>query len=97
MDYFPKKRPDIVLSDAAVQISGNPSVDMPRTLNLLECVLQAAACLPGGHHCLLKTFQGAGLDECLHNAKHLYATIRFIKPGASRASSREVYVLAQRA
>lgn len=94
--FFHEHRPDIVLSDMAPQWSGNSSLDLPRALDLLQRVFVIALrSLPANHYCLLKTFQGGGLDDSLKNAKQRFASIKMIKPAASSSSSPEVYVLAR--
>lgn len=95
---FPRQRPDLILSDASPQFSGQPSVDIPRALELLRCALDTAlACLPPERYCLVKTFQGGGLNELLKEAGRGFARLRLLKPEASSSSSREVYVLAKTA
>ncbi len=42
-----------------------------------------------------KLFQGAGSDAWLADVRKLFATVRIVKPKASREESREVYVVAQ--
>ena len=42
-----------------------------------------------------KLFQGAGSDQWLADVRKLFATVRIVKPKASREESREVYVVAQ--
>ena len=97
MEIFPRQRPDILLSDMSPQLSGNASLDIPRALDLLQCALAIAAhCLAANRYCLLKTFHGSGLDECLKRAtSKRFSIVRLIKPKASSPSSREVYVLAR--
>jgi 23S rRNA (uridine2552-2'-O)-methyltransferase len=44
---------------------------------------------------LLKMFQGAGFDELLRELRLAFADVATRKPSASRARSREVYLLAR--
>jgi 23S rRNA (uridine2552-2'-O)-methyltransferase len=87
---------DIILSDMAPNLSGQRSIDMPRSIHLLELALDCAQQLlkPGGT-LLVKAFQGAGLEQYIQSLRACFKTIKFRKPAASRATSKELYVLAQ--
>ena len=86
---------DLVMSDMAPNISGNRAVDQPRSMHLAELALDAARRLlrPGGN-LVCKFFQGEGADALLEEAKAAFRKVRVVKPKASRAGSREVYLLA---
>jgi len=49
---------------------------------------------PGGDF-LVKIFQGQGFDEFVGMARSLFDKVMVRKPRASRARSREVYLLAR--
>ncbi len=84
-----------VISDCAPDLTGSATMDALRTLNLAECVVDLADnILPRGGGLLLKAFQGAGFTEFLQSVKQKYDKVRVVKPKASRAQSREVYILA---
>lgn len=89
------KRADLVLSDMAPNMSGNWSVDQPRSMHLAELVLEAAGRIlrPGGT-VVVKLFQGEGFDELMRAAKARFGTVRIRKPTASRSESREIYLVA---
>ena len=86
---------DLVLSDMAPNISGNWSVDQPRSMELAEVALEAAGRLlaPGGAF-VVKVFQGEGFEELVRACRGQFGTVRIRKPSASRAESREMYVVA---
>ncbi|MBM4197310.1 MAG: 23S rRNA methyltransferase [Gammaproteobacteria bacterium] len=86
---------DLVLSDMAPNISGNWSVDQPRSMALAEQALEAAEELlkPAGGF-IVKVFQGEGFAELVRTCRGHFATVRIRKPDASRAESREMYVVA---
>lgn len=87
---------DVVLSDMAPNMSGNRSVDQPRAMALAELALEAAEQLlrPGG--CFLtKLFQGEGFEAFQKQLRQEFSRVVARKPKASRARSREVYLLAQ--
>jgi 23S rRNA (uridine2552-2'-O)-methyltransferase len=87
---------DLVISDMAPNTSGNPAVDQPRMMYLCELALDFAvrALSPKGQ-LLVKTFQGEGYDEFRKSVQAHFGVIKSIKPEASRARSREMFLLAQ--
>lgn len=87
---------DLVMSDMAPNLSGIKAVDEARSSLLAELAVDTAGKLlkPGGVF-LSKLFQGAGTDELLRQLRAQYSRVLIRKPEASRARSREFYVLAQ--
>ncbi len=85
---------DLVISDMAPNMSGNAASDQPQAMYLVELALEMATIVlrPGGNF-LVKVFQGAGFDEYLKSMKSEFASVVTRKPDASRARSREVYLL----
>jgi 23S rRNA (uridine2552-2'-O)-methyltransferase len=90
------QRADLVLSDMAPNISGMNAVDQPRAMYLVELALDLARQVlkPGGSF-LVKVFQGEGFDEYLAQVRSSFSSVKTRKPDASRARSREVYLLAK--
>jgi 23S rRNA (uridine2552-2'-O)-methyltransferase len=87
---------DWVISDMAPNMSGNDSVDIPRSMYLCELALDfALQSLNSGGGFFIKVFQGEGFDAFLADIKKSFKTVVIRKPKASRDRSREVYVLAQ--
>ena len=86
---------DVVLSDMAPNLSGNKSLDQPRSLHLVELAAEAARLWlrPGGTF-LIKIFEGYGVQELLKTWRTLFKQVKIRKPAASRARSSEIYVLA---
>jgi 23S rRNA (uridine2552-2'-O)-methyltransferase len=88
-------RADIVLSDMAANTTGHRKTDQLRIIGLVE-VAAAFACevlKPGGTF-LAKVFQSGAEAELLAQLKRDFATIRHVKPAASRQDSSERYLLA---
>ncbi len=87
---------DWVVSDIAPNMSGNPSIDMPRVMYLAELVLDFAlkTIKPDGGF-LIKIFQGQGSEAFLGEVKRQFKTVHIRKPKASRGRSSEVYVVAK--
>lgn len=88
------KKADLVISDMAPNMSGNSSSDQPQAMYLVELALDMAAQVlrPGGNF-LVKVFQGEGFEEYLKAMRAQFSSVVTRKPDASRARSREVYLL----
>ena len=84
-----------VLSDMAPNMSGQLSVDQPKSMYLAELALDMAikTLTPNGHF-LVKAFQGEGFDAYVQIARQTFKRVAIKKPKASRARSKEVYLLA---
>ena len=90
------RRVDLVLSDMAPNSSGVTAVDQPRAMLLAELAVDfAARVLAPGGTLVAKVFQGEGFDALIRGLKQPYKRVYTRKPEASRARSREVYVLAR--
>ncbi|NQV87717.1 MAG: RlmE family RNA methyltransferase [Woeseiaceae bacterium] len=87
---------DLVMSDIAPNSTGTRVVDQPRAMYLVELALDLARRIlkPGGSF-VCKVFQGEGIDEFVIDARRSFKRVKVIKPKASRASSREVYLVAR--
>jgi len=85
---------DLVISDMAPNIGGNAS-DQPRAMYLCELALDFALRVlkPNGQF-LVKVFQGEGYEEYRKVIMDNFSVLKSRKPEASRARSREVYLLA---
>ena len=86
---------DVVLSDMAANTTGHRRTDHLKIVALVE-MAAAFACevlAPGGAF-LAKVFQGGTEGELLATLKRDFATVRHVKPAASRADSAELYLLA---
>ncbi|WEJ61904.1 23S rRNA (uridine(2552)-2'-O)-methyltransferase RlmE [Thiomicrorhabdus lithotrophica] len=87
---------DVVMSDMAPNMSGNKGVDIPRAMYLVElCVDLADQVLKKDGDLLMKVFQGEGYNELIANLKSKYSKVITRKPLASRARSKEIYLLAR--
>lgn len=91
-----ERKADLVISDMAPNMSGMAGVDQPRAMYLVELASEMAAQVlkPDGAF-LTKVFHGEGFDELLKVLKGRYKKVSTRKPQASRARSRETYLLAQ--
>jgi 23S rRNA (uridine2552-2'-O)-methyltransferase len=88
-------RVDLVLSDMAPNISGIAAADQARSMDLAELALEFARdrLEPDGFF-VVKLFQGSGFDEFVADARTTFARVKLRKPAASRAESREIYLVA---
>ena len=84
-----------VLSDMAPNMSGQLSVDQPKSMYLAELALDMTikTLTPNGHF-LVKVFLGDGFDAYVQIARQTFKRVAIKKPKASRARSKEVYLLA---
>ncbi len=86
---------DVVLSDMAPNMSGHLSVDIPKIMTLSKLALDMASkILNKKGYCLVKIFQGEGFDDLLVHCRQKFKYLCFRKPKASKAKSREMYLLA---
>jgi 23S rRNA (uridine2552-2'-O)-methyltransferase len=86
---------DIVMSDMAANTTGHKKTDHLRIMGLAEAAIHFAREIlaPGGAF-IAKVFQGGTEGHLLADLKRDFATVRHVKPAASRAHSSELYVLA---
>lgn len=86
----------LVLSDMAPNFSGIESVDQPKSMYLVELAFDLALnVLDKNGVFVVKMFQGAGFDEMVKSFRNAFKSVKFRKPSASRARSREVYAVCQ--
>ncbi len=86
-----------VLSDMAPNMSGQLSVDQPKSMYLAELALDMAikTLTPNGHF-IVKVFQGSDFDAYVQIIRQTFKQISIKKPKASRPRSKEVYLLASK-
>jgi 23S rRNA (uridine2552-2'-O)-methyltransferase len=86
---------DVVLSDMAAQGTGHSRTDHLRIMALAEAAAEFAieVLAPGGA-LVCKMFQGGSERALLDRLKKAFASVRHVKPPASRTESAELYVTA---
>ncbi|MFJ1268429.1 23S rRNA (uridine(2552)-2'-O)-methyltransferase RlmE [Legionella lytica] len=96
MALIPERSVDLVLSDMAPNMSGTTAIDIPRAMYLVELAFDFADKMlkPGGSM-LVKIFHGSGFDDLVKQAKASFDKVVIRKPAASRARSKETYLLAK--
>ncbi|CAN7156870.1 RlmE family RNA methyltransferase [Rhizobium sp. LjRoot254] len=88
--------PDLVVSDMAAPTTGHRRTDHIRTMHLCEVAAHfAIEVLAEGGHFLAKTFQGGTERDLLNLLKQNFKQVVHVKPGASRAESVEMFLLAK--
>jgi 23S rRNA (uridine2552-2'-O)-methyltransferase len=92
---FLRRKADVVLCDAAPNITGVWEVDHARQIELAEKALEIAQCVlrPSGSF-FVKVFEGELLNDLMQTVKILFDEVKLVKPQASRQQSSEMYLLA---
>jgi 23S rRNA (uridine2552-2'-O)-methyltransferase len=86
---------DAVLSDMAAPTTGHRETDHIRTMALVEIALEVAEdCLRPGGVFIAKLFQGGATGSLLARIRKSFATVRHVKPPASRSDSVELCLVA---
>jgi 23S rRNA (uridine2552-2'-O)-methyltransferase len=87
---------DLVISDIAPNLSGIDSADQAGSMYFLELALDTVRkTLKTGATFAAKMFQGSGSDEYVKELRKSFEKVLIRKPAASRAQSREVYIVAK--
>ncbi len=86
---------NVVMSDMAANATGHRRTDHLKIVGLVEAAAEFAreVLAPGGAF-VGKVLQGGTETQLLASLKRDFATVRHIKPPASRADSAELYLLA---
>lgn len=94
--HLPPEGAQLILSDMAAPACGIEKVDHLRIMGLLEATVDFAEqhLAPGGK-LVGKVLRGGTEGELLKRLKTLFTKTHHFKPEASRADSRELYVVAE--
>lgn len=86
---------DVVMSDMAANATGHKKTDHLKIVALAELAIEFAreVLAPGGSF-VAKVLQGGTEGSLLTDLKRDFATVKHVKPAASRKDSAELYVLA---
>ena len=87
---------DLVILDMVRNLTGAKSVDQPAMMYLAELAIDLTVQImnPEGVF-IAKLFQGEGFDQFVRHVRTVFNTVSLKKPDASRAKSREVYLVAK--
>ncbi len=95
-DKLDNKPVDLVLSDMAPNFSGIRDADLARSYELAELALDFAVQHLGKDGAfLVKLFQGSDFESFRNQVRASFGKVALRKPVASRAESRELYLLAR--
>lgn len=87
---------DLIVSDIAPNITGIDSADQASSMYFLELALDTVRhTLKPGATFVAKMFQGSGSDQYVKDLRTSFEKVLIRKPAASRAQSREVYIVAK--
>ena len=87
---------DLIISDIAPNITGIDSADQASSMNFLDLALDTVRqTLKPGATFVAKMFQGSGSDQYVKELRTSFEKVLIRKPAASRAESREVYIVAK--
>jgi len=93
-NFFDKNKVDVVLSDMAVNTTGNKDLDAIKTNSIaLDVVNLSRVILKPKSSLLVKIFSGKDENILIKNVKDSFKKIERIKPDSSRKESREMYLL----
>ena len=93
MDYFGKKV-DIVISDMAVNTTGNKNLDSIYTGELCrEAMRFSQEILKNDGKFISKIFMGSSFNEIVGEAKKIFKESKVFKPLASRKDSKESFII----
>ena len=92
-DYFPQKI-DLIVSDMAVNTTGNKNLDSIQTgeLSLTAMHFAIGMLQPKGIF-LSKIFMGSTFNEIVENAKKNFKDSKIFKPPSSRKDSKESFII----
>ena len=90
------KKVDVVLSDMAPNTTGHGQTDHLRIMHLCSLAFHfAQEHLKEGGSFICKVFAGGTEAQLLTEIKKSFASVKHVKPGASRKESAEIYLVAK--
>ena len=92
-DFF-KSNVDVVLSDMAVNTTGNKNIDSIYTGELcMEAMLFSKKILNNDGKFISKIFMGSTFNEIITEAKLIFREVKVFKPKSSRKDSKESFII----
>ena len=89
-----KSKADLILSDMAVNTTGNKDIDSIYTCELCkEAMLFSKEMLNKDGNFVSKIFMGSTFNEILLEAKSIFKYIKVFKPKSSRQDSKESFII----
>ena len=91
---FFKRNVDVVLSDMAVNTTGNKNIDSIYTGELcMEAMLFSKKILNNNGKFISKIFMGSTFNEIITEAKLIFREVKVFKPKSSRKDSKESFII----
>ena len=91
---FFKSNVDVVLSDMAVNTTGNKNIDSIYTGELcMEAMLFSKKILNNNGKFISKIFMGSTFNEIITEAKLIFREVKVFKPKSSRKDSKESFII----
>ena len=92
-DYF-NSQADLVMSDMAVNTTGNKNLDSMVTGELsLEAMFFSTKVLKKNGSFVSKIFMGSSFNEIIEKSKKIFKEVNIYKPPASRKDSKENFII----
>jgi len=92
-DFF-KSNVDVVLSDMAVNTTGNKNIDSVHTGELcMQAMLFSKKILNNDGKFISKIFMGSTFNEIITEAKLIFKEVKVFKPKSSRKDSKESFII----
>jgi len=89
-----KKKPDVVMSDMAVNTTGIKNVDAIQTGELcMEAMIFAKNIISEGGFFISKIFMGSTFNEIVALGKKNFKEVKVFKPKSSRKDSKESFII----
>ena len=93
IDFF-KSSVDVVLSDMAVNTTGNKNIDSIYTSELcMEAMIFSKKILNNDGKFISKIFMGSTFNEIITEAKLIFKEVKVFKPKSSRKNSKESFII----
>ena len=91
---FFKSNVDVVLSDMAVNTTGNKNIDSIYTGELcMEAMIFSKKILNNDGKFISKIFMGSTFNEIITEAKLIFREVKVFKPKSSRKDSKESFII----
>ena len=94
-DFF-KYNVDVVLSDMAVNTTGNKNIDSIYTGELcMEAMFFSKKILKNNGKFISKIFMGSTFNEIIAKAKLIFKKVKIFKPKSSKKDSKENFIICE--
>ena len=95
-DYF-KRKPDVVMSDMAVNTTGIKNIDSIQTGELCkEAMIFSKDIITENGFFISKIFMGSTFNEIVALGKKIYKEVKVFKPKSSRKDSKESFIICKK-